>query len=265
MGSVNWGQLAADAGDIAPIPVGKYHAIITSAELKTSANTNREYWAVKFRIQDGPQAGKTVYNNFVLVEDNPNALRAFFINMQNIGISQQQLIALGTDKNALTPLLVGRQALLTITHREYQGSMRDNVDRVDKHPAGPIGNVNAGATGAPSGAGAPIPTAAPTPQAAPAPAPAPAPVAAPVPVPVAAPAPAPAPVPAPAPAPVAPAPVAAPAPAPVPEAAPVAPAPVAAPVEAPAAPAAAPVEPAPAPAAPEAPAAPAVMAPPAPF
>lgn len=231
---VNWGQLAKDAGDIQPVPVGKYLAIITQAELKTAGSGN-EYWKATFKIQDGPQAGRTLYNNFVLVEGNPNALRAFFINMQNLGITQDQLVSLGQDKNALTPLLVGRQALLTVTHREYQGQMRDNVERVERHPAGPIGNLQGGyattpgAAPIPSAAAAPIPAAAPAP-AAPAVPSAPIPQAAPAPAPVPAPAPAPAPVPQPA---VAPQPVAqvpaevnvqaAPAPAPAPE-------PVAAPV-----------------------------------
>lgn len=170
MGSVNWGQLAKDAGDIQPVPVGKYDAIITECELKTSQN-GREYWAAKFKIQNGPQAGRTLYNNFVLVEDNPNALRAFFINMSNLGISVDQLTSLGTDKNALTPLLIGRQALVQVTHREYQGQMRDNIDRVERHPSGPFGvnvaaapvtSTNPGTPPAPTtpapGAAAPTPS-----------------------------------------------------------------------------------------------------------
>ena len=174
MQSVNWGQLVKDAGDVAPVPVGKYDAIITSAELKQSGS-GRDYWAVRFRIQSGPHTGRTLYNNFVLVPDNPNALRAFFINMQNLGITQDQIVQLGTDLNALTPLLVGRQAILTVTHREYQGTMRDNVDRVEKHPAGPMGNLAAAA--APAAGGTPVPAAAPVPQAAPVPVAAPAPAA----------------------------------------------------------------------------------------
>lgn len=266
MGSVNWGELAKEAGDIQPVPVGKYLAIITKAELKTSATSQNEYWQAVFRIQEGPHAGRLLYNNFVLVEGNPNALRAFFINMGNLGITQDQLVALGPDKNSLTPLLVGRQALLTVSHREYQGSIRDNVERVERHPAGPIGNIAAAApsAGVPGGAPvpaaqAPVPVSAATPAApvaAPQPAPVPVPVAQPVAAPVAAPVPEPVPVPVTEAAPVPVAAVAPPAPAP---AAPVADVPAvldasiapAAPVEA-----QAPV-PAPAPAAP-------VAAPPAP-
>lgn len=246
MSTVNWSQLVQDAGDVNPVPIGKYDAICISAELKQSQSSSNEYWATKWRIQSGEHAGRTLFNNFVLVEDNPDALRAFFINMRNIGITTDHLAQLGGDKNALTPLFVGRQAILTVNHREYQGTMRDNVARLDAHPSGPMRNVQAGGAPSPVGVAPSVPQVPSVPQA-PAVAPQPAVPAAPAPAPAVAPAPAPAPVAAPAPAPevaaapmAAPEPAPAPAPAPVPEAAPVAPAPAAAPAAAPvAAPAAA--------------------------
>lgn len=248
MSTVNWSQLVKDAGDINPVPIGKYDAICVSSELKQSQSSANQYWATKWKIQSGDQAGRVLYNNFVLTEDNPNALKAFFINMRNIGITTAHLEQLGGDKNALTPLFVGRQAILTVTHREYQGSMRDNVDRIDAHPQGPMGNVQAG--GIPQvAAAAPAPAVAPQPAAAPAVAPAPVAAPAPAPAPAAAPQPAPAPAAAPAPAPEIPVAAPAPAPAPAPEAAPVA-APAPAPEIPVAAPAPAPAAiPAPAPAA----------------
>src|SRR5438045_350563 len=141
MAEVNWAALAAEAGDVKPVPAGNYEVIIEKAELKTSSNTGREYWAVTLVITSGPHARRRLFNNFVLSTDNPNALRAFFINMQNLGIDQAQIMALGSDTSALTPLLPGRRALVTTSLREYAGSMRENVDRVAKHPAGPIGDL----------------------------------------------------------------------------------------------------------------------------
>lgn len=222
MGEVNWAQLAKDAGDTSPVPIGKYDAICVKAELKKAAASGNEYWATQWKIQSGPSANRMLFNNFVLVEDNPNALRAFFINLRNLGITTEHLQNLGTDKNALTPMFVTRQAVLTVGHRPYQGQLREDVERVDPHPNGPIGSLsNIGGVPAANGMAPAIPQAsvpvaavpqlaAPTQYAPPIPAPAPipqqAPVAAPLPVP--------------APAPVAPPAVVAPAPAPVPQPAP---------------------------------------------
>lgn len=200
MANVNFAQLAKDAGDIKPVPVGKYDAVIVKAEFKT-ASSGRDMWSVQLRIQSGPSAGRTLYNNFVLVPDNPNALRAFFINMQNLGITQDQIVSLGTDPDRLTPMLLGRQCLVSITHQEWNGVPRENVDRIEKHPSGPISNGVAPAAAATPGTPAPVPTPSPVPsptpggapiQAPPAPAPLPQPEPA-----QAAPAPAPAPVPVP--------------------------------------------------------------------
>ena len=74
MSTVNWAQLAKDAGDFSPVPIGKYDAICVKAELK-QAQSGNEYWATQWKIQNGPQAGRVLFNNFVLVETNPNALR----------------------------------------------------------------------------------------------------------------------------------------------------------------------------------------------
>lgn len=241
MGEVNWAQLAKDAGDTSPVPIGKYDAICVKSELKKATGSGNEYWATQWKIQSGPSAGRMLFNNFVLVEDNPNALRAFFINLRNLGITTEHLTQLGSDKNALTPMFVTRQAILTVGHRPYNGQMRENVERVDPHPNGPIGSLsNVGGTPAANGMAPAIPQAnvpvmpvpqmpAPT-QAVPNPMPIPAPAPM-MPTPMPAPQPAaqiPAAPPIPQPAPVAPVQQVAPAPAPAPVPAP-APAPAAVP------------------------------------
>ena len=118
MSTVNWAQLAKEAGDFSPVPIGKYDAICVKAELK-QAQSGNEYWATQWKIQNGPHAGRVLFNNFVLVETNPNALRMFFVNLRKLGITTEHLNNLGHDKNALTPMFVTRQALLTVEHKPY--------------------------------------------------------------------------------------------------------------------------------------------------
>ena len=190
MSTVNWAQLAKEAGDFSPVPIGKYDAICVKAELK-QAQSGNEYWATQWKIQNGPHAGRVLFNNFVLVETNPNALRMFFVNLRKLGITTEHLNNLGHDKNALTPMFVTRQALLTVEHKPYNGEMREQVAGFDPHPNGPIGSMSNIGGPAPAASAVPAnlvpnpaPQAAPIPQAVPqAPAPAPAtPVPAPAPV-----------------------------------------------------------------------------------
>lgn len=169
MSTVNWAQLAKDAGDFSPVPIGKYDSICVKAELK-QAQSGNEYWATQWKIQNGPQVGRVLFNNFVLVETNPNALRMFFVNLRKLGITTEHLNNLGHDKNALTPMFVTRQALLTVEHKPYNGEMREQVASIDPHPSGPIGSM--GNIGGPAPAASAVPAnfaQNPTPQAAPIP------------------------------------------------------------------------------------------------
>lgn len=198
MAQVNWTQIKKDAGDMTPVPIGKYDVVVETAELKVAGSGN-EYWKLKLKVQNGPHRGRTLYNNVVLSMASPGALRAFFINMGALGITQDQITQSGGDTNAITPMLAGRQALVTIGHQDYQGQLRENVERMEKHPAGPFGSgggqppvqQQTTALGTPQASAptqaSPVPQpqpatpAAPPVQAAPAPAPAPAPVPAPEP------------------------------------------------------------------------------------
>lgn len=233
MSTQSWKQLMdqAQAGFEA-LPPGPYDAEIIKAEYKT-ASTGKPMWVVQFKVLAGPYANKVVFNQFVLSEDNPNALGMFFRHMAVLGLDGEFFGMLPEGQagyDAIAGALVGKKAKITLSQREYpkgSGTMRNQVDDVQASQLGanePVRQI----------AQAGVPTAAPTP--APAPAPAPAPQAAP------AQAPAPAPQPAAAPAPAQPqaapvAPQAAPAPAPAPAQPEAQPAPQAAPEAAPAQPA----------------------------
>jgi hypothetical protein len=248
----NWGALVEQAGGaFEPLPVGAYNAEITTSKSKPTAN-GKSMFAVTFKVMDGPYAGRTVWNNFVVSPENPNALAFFFQHMNALGLNRDFFLSLppGPESDEkIAQALIGKRANITVSIRKYQGQDRNQVDKVTAIAGVP--NVPAPAVG-PAGGLPPVATAAPAPVPA-APAPAPVPQPAPViepPAPVADPIPQPAP----APAPPAPAPVPEPpAPAPEPTPAPVAEAPAVAP----------PAAPAPAPAPPAAPAGDAIAPPPA--
>jgi hypothetical protein len=245
-GSIDFGQLMKTMGaQLEVIPVGDYDVVVKTATAGTTKAGDKPMIKVKYSIESGPQAGRVVYHNITITQDNQNALLMFFGQMKALGLDAS-FFAAGPSLETVAQQLVGKRARVSLQHRQWQGATQVDVNRVNP----PLGGQGAGP--GPAGLGAPAPVAA-------APAPlAPAPVA---PAPVAPPSPASAPVAAPAPL----VPPAAEAPTPPPPPAPAAPAPeqVEAPAATPVVPPEQPVAPAPAPAAPApaqdvAPAAPAV-------
>lgn len=240
-------QAAEGAGGATPIPDNVYQFFVKTSKA-TVASTGKPMIVAQLVVVGGPYDGRWIYNNFVVSEDNPNALGIFQRHMEAMGIPHASIVQLGPISQGLPTLadwLLNRQGMMVVGHRIWQGQTKNEVN--DIRPLTAVGGI-------PS-----VPAPAETAAVAPAPIPvAPAPVATAIPAQPPTPAvvaPAAAPV---APAPVAPTPVApvaphtvppAPAPAPVaPAPAPVAPAPVAPVAPAPVAPA--PVAPTPAPVAP---------------
>lgn len=193
---MNWNDLLkiADEAGFTPLPVGEYHVVVDKA-LAKQAQTGKDMINVTFRVLTGPQQDKTCLNNFVLSPESPNAVGFFFRHMAALGIPMEFFTTNPPMAN-VAAALVGRQCLIEITHREFGGQVRDNVDKIKPVTGapvpGPFGNA-----GGPVPAPTPVPAAtpapayiqpaAPTPQAAPA-APAPAPAAVPQPAPAAVPA-----------------------------------------------------------------------------
>ena len=232
MAETTFADLVANAaegsGGATLIPDNVYPFFVESAKAET-ATTGKPMIVAKLVVVGGPYDGRWVYNNFVVSEDNGNALGIFFRHMEAMGLPQASIVQLGPVAYGLPTLaewMLNRQAMMVVGHRIWQQQPKNEVN--DIRPLTAVGGVPS-APAVPAIAPAPV-QAAPAPVAAPVPAQPPA-------APVAPAAVAPAPV-----APVAPTPVAPVAPQPV---APVAPAaPVVAAPPLPAAPVAAPAAPA---------------------
>lgn len=166
-----------------PVPDGPYNVEVETAQSKP-AGSGKPMVVVVFKILDGPYAGKKVWNNFVLTEDNPNALGYFFSHMSAMGIDQSTIAQMappdqgGMDQ--LAQMLVGRRATITVGHRQWQGQTRNQVGDVKPYVGtqGQVPQAPAPASPAPASpppaapqAPAPPPSTAPT---APAPQPQPA-------------------------------------------------------------------------------------------
>lgn len=128
---VNFADLAKEAeGAFEPVPVGTYECIVNSAQMKT-ASTGKLMYALTYKIQDGPHAGRIFYNNVTISPENPKAMRMFFKNMLAMGITQD-FWATNPQPGSVCGMLEGAPVIVTIAHREWAGEMQEDVKRLTK-------------------------------------------------------------------------------------------------------------------------------------
>lgn len=131
--TIDWGALMASSGaDFEILPVGQYAAQVVKAEAKQSKN-GKLMFAVTFRVISGPKTNRNITDNIVLSPENPRAVQAFFINLRVLGVDEAFLKQTPAPApEAVAAKMVGAKVQISVTHREYQGQQRDNVDRISK-------------------------------------------------------------------------------------------------------------------------------------
>lgn len=191
---IDFGALMQQMGQqLEVIPIGDYDVVVKSAEARTTNDGSKPQLRVKFAVENGPQAGRTLWNSFTLSQENPNALLIFFTQMKALGLGPEFWSQPGITMEHAAQALLNRRARVNVGHRPYQGNMQPDIKRINPPLGGAMGGVAPGpgvpAPVAPGGLGGPAPMA-PSPMA-PAPVAPVAPVAAPAPVVTQAPPPAP--------------------------------------------------------------------------
>lgn len=145
MTTVPWSDLQKAAGEAGfdPVPAGTYDVVIDTAQAKTAA-TGKNMIAVKFKVENGPQQGKTIFNQFVLSPDSANALAFFFRHMTALGLGEAYFAA-QPPLERVAGDLIGRRCQVQVSIRQWQGTDRNQVEAV----APPVGGP--GAAPAPAG------------------------------------------------------------------------------------------------------------------
>lgn len=88
-----------DANDVEPsvgfeaIPAGKYTAIITDSDLKSTKSGTGKYLWLEFEVQGGEYHGRKLWNRLNIENPNPNAVR----------MARSDLSAICRAVNVLTP------------------------------------------------------------------------------------------------------------------------------------------------------------------
>lgn len=186
MANSSWADLQNQAtqGGGALVPEGPYNAYVDESRSE-HASSGKPMIVARFKIADGPYAGTSLYNNFVLSDDNPNALGYFFEQLGALGCDQAFFAACPPPASggmeAIANRIMGQYAVVVVGHRTWQGKTRNQVNDVKPYggaPAAAVPQVPQAPAPAPQVPQAPpapqpqVPAAA-APQAPPAPAPAP--------------------------------------------------------------------------------------------
>ena len=126
-------------------PDGQYTLEVRKCEFKyskgdpTKGKPSRPMFAMTCSIVNGPYAGLPVWHNLVYTEENQNAKRMFYGQLELLGVKNP---GKASDTAAA---LVGRVFTAQIGHREWNGSISNQIDRIlTLQSTGAVGVPSAG-------------------------------------------------------------------------------------------------------------------------
>jgi hypothetical protein len=129
----SWNDLMGSAESAGQaIPDGLYDVVVESAK-KAKTSNQKDMVVAVFKVINGPYTGSTVWNNFVISTDNPNALGFFFEHMATLGATSDFFAQIPPPPEGLDYVankIIGTHATITVSSREWGGSMRNQVDAV---------------------------------------------------------------------------------------------------------------------------------------
>lgn len=162
-----WDELFNESGESAgPLPDAEYDFVVRKATSKKTSNGKPMYMA-RCEVETGQYAKRTIFHNFVVSAESPDAMRIFFQQMGALGMTKEFWRQNPSD-DRVCQALEGRRFRASTTIRQWQGEDRNNLQRIKAAAQG----VGTGAPPPPpvAGPGAP-PAPAPQAQAAPPPPP----------------------------------------------------------------------------------------------
>lgn len=177
MSNINWGsELDKVEEATKPIAAGTANFRIVEAKPTKAASSGSEMIRLQVKVEGGPDDGKTTFVNLVFGFDNPRAMKMTLKRLAGLGITAETLKAENPSIAQIAAKLIGRSATGTVTHREWNGEIQNDVDfmsgsgtpsGVPDAPSIPRPDVQ-DIPPTPSVPTAPIPDVTPTPDAAPA-------------------------------------------------------------------------------------------------
>lgn len=126
-------KVAKEAG-FSLVPDGEYDAVIDKGAKTKKSGNGKDMIVVKWKIAAGPVKG-SVFQNFVISPESPGALAYFFGDMKKLGLDDDFFAALPAGEAGLKRVaeaLEGRAAKITVGHREWNGSDRNEITAIKK-------------------------------------------------------------------------------------------------------------------------------------
>lgn len=113
--------------DLVAIDENDYEATLTSFEyFPTSKSSGEPYYQLEFTVSEPPYAGRKLWRNFSCQKQ---ALWAFKQAAVRLGADPDDLIG-SVDMDEILEGIVGRDCVLRVGQREYEGEIRNEVKRV---------------------------------------------------------------------------------------------------------------------------------------
>lgn len=138
---MNFGDIlkkAKEQGGFDLLPEGQYIAKVIEADAQPS-KAGKPQIKTRFEVVQGPHAGfKGLWNYLTLTTDNETALRIFYQNISNLGVTSEFLDGLGdvdpdTAMKHIASALLGKVASIRVkVDTEYNNN---KIDRINKAPA----------------------------------------------------------------------------------------------------------------------------------
>lgn len=124
---INWSDLHRNATTVLE---GEFPVVITEAAVAAAASSGKPMIKCKVRVESGTYLSRTILHNFNITADNDNAMRIFFTHMSVLGLDEKFWRSnSGASVEQIAQALVGKRATAVIGSREWQGSLREEIDR----------------------------------------------------------------------------------------------------------------------------------------
>lgn len=118
-------QRAKSAGVGEPLPDGPYSVVVIEAN-PTTSSTQKPMIRAKYQVENGPHAGRKVFDQFVFSADNDNALSFFFQHMSYFGLDET-FFSQQPSWEQVAATLLGRRVTVVLGVRMWDGAMRNEV------------------------------------------------------------------------------------------------------------------------------------------
>lgn len=135
MSQFNFADLMKQAGSsFEPLGAGTYEAVIKKAEAVRTA-TGKTMFKLTWSITQGPFTNRKVWSNQVISPESPPALGIFFRHMAALGLDAT-FFGANPSPDQVAAALVNRPAQITVSQREYQGQLRNDVTDIKQGTGG---------------------------------------------------------------------------------------------------------------------------------